>query len=139
MPSRTTPETPPTNTVRLSGDVIARGRSHRRLINRLAVRDIGRHKVRSLLIVLLIALPVAIMSGLGVLLQADGSISGNQLGANYGDADMIITALSDWNGHCSQQEPTVAQCDDGAKPNARQRAQQQAALASSCPVTNCTP
>jgi len=129
MPSRTTPETPPTNTVRLSGDVIARGRSHRRLINRLAVRDIGRHKVRSLLIVLLIALPVAIMSGLGVLLQADGSISGNQLGANYGDADMIITALSDWNGHCSQQEPTVAQCDDGAKPNARQRAQQQAALA----------
>lgn len=77
MSARTTPEMP-TSAVRLSGDAIARGRPHRRLINRLAVRDIGRHKLRSLLIVMLIALPVAIMSGLGVLLRSDGSISGSQ-------------------------------------------------------------
>ena len=93
MSARTTPETP-TSTVRLSGDAIARGRPHRHLINRLAVRDIGRHKLRSLLIVVLIALPVAIMSGLGVLLRSDGSVSGSQALNKYGDADMVISPIS---------------------------------------------
>ena len=124
----TTPETP-TSTVRLSGDAIARGWPHRHLINRLAVRDIGRHKLRSLLIVVLIALPVAIMSGLGVLLRSDGSVSGSQVLNNYGDADMVISPISNWDGHCSQQGPTNTYCDDGAEPDAHQRAQQQTALA----------
>lgn len=124
----TTPETP-ASTVRLSGDAIARGWPHRHLINRLAVRDIGRHKLRSLLIVVLIALPVAIMSGLGVLLRSDGSVSGSQVLNNYGDADMVISPISNWDGHCSQQGPTNTYCDDGAEPDAHQRAQQQTALA----------
>lgn len=128
MSARTTPEMP-TSAVRLSGDAIARGRPHRRLINRLAVRDIGRHKLRSLLIVMLIALPVAIMSGLGVLLRSDGSVSGSQALNNYGDADMVISPISNWDGHCSQQGPTNTYCDDGAEPDAHQRAQQQTALA----------
>lgn len=128
MSARTTPEMP-TSAVRLSGDAIARGRPHRRLINRLAVRDIGRHKLRSLLIVMLIALPVAVMSGLGVLLRSDGSVSGSQALNNYGDADMVISPISNWDGHCSQQGPTNTYCDDGAEPDAHQRAQQQTALA----------
>ena len=100
-PNRATPDSSSTSRVRLSGEAIARGRPHRRVINRLAVRDIGRHKMRSLLIVMLIALPVAVMSGLGVLLRSDGSISANQVLTNYGDADMIISPMSNWDGHCS--------------------------------------
>ncbi|MSS44890.1 FtsX-like permease family protein [Cutibacterium sp. WCA-380-WT-3A] len=123
------PENSSTSTVRLSGDAIARGRPHRRLINRLAVRDVGRHKMRSLLIVMLIALPVAIMSGLGVLLRSDGSISADQSVSNYGDADMVISPMSNWDGHCFQQAPSDAYCAGSAEPDARQRTQQQEALA----------
>ena len=127
-PNRATPDSSSTSRVRLSGEAIARGRPHRRVINRLAVRDIGRHKMRSLLIVMLIALPVAVMSGLGVLLRSDGSISANQVLTNYGDADMIISPMSNWDGHCSQQGLTNAYCADSAEPDAHQRALQQEAL-----------
>ncbi|MCQ8210498.1 ABC transporter permease, partial [Cutibacterium acnes subsp. acnes] len=67
--------------------------------------------------------------GLGVLLRSDGSVSGSQALNNYGDADMVISPISNWDGHCSQQGPTNPYCDHGAEPDVRQRTQQQTALA----------
>ncbi|WCC80154.1 FtsX-like permease family protein [Cutibacterium equinum] len=115
-------------TVRLSGDGVAHGRSHRRLITRLAARDILKHKARSLLIVLLIALPVAIMSGLGTILDAGGFIPDGQLVSKYGDADMLIRPMEDWDGHCSQHALDFASCSLDSSPNAELRARQKQAM-----------
>ena len=94
MGSGNTPDSPYGGAiVRLSGEAVAHGRSHRRLITRLAARDIRRHKARSLLIVLLIALPVAIMSGLGTILDADGTTTDSETVSKYGDADMRIMPI----------------------------------------------
>lgn len=115
-------------TVRLSGEVVARGRSHRRLITRLAVRDIRKHKARSLLIVLLIALPVAIMSGLGTIFEADGTTTEGQAVSKYGDADMLIMPIEDWDGHCSQYGPDSAHCGVQGSPTPELHARQRQAM-----------
>ncbi|KXA68237.1 efflux ABC transporter, permease protein [Cutibacterium avidum] len=129
MGSGNTPDSPYGGAVvRLSGEAVARGRSHRRLITRLAARDIRRHKARSLLIVLLIALPVAIMSGLGTILDADGTTTDSETVSKYGDADMLIMPIEDWDGHCSQDSPDFAYCDIQGSPTPELRARQRQAM-----------
>ncbi|BCQ01790.1 ABC transporter permease [Cutibacterium avidum] len=129
MGSGNTPDSPYGGAVvRLSGEVVARGRSHRRLITRLAVRDIRKHKARSLLIVLLIALPVAIMSGLGTIFEADGTTTEGQAVSKYGDADMLIMPIEDWDGHCSQDGPDSAHCGVQGSPTPELHARQRQAM-----------
>lgn len=99
--------------VQLSGESVPRGGGHRRLITRLALRDIVRHKARSLLVVLLVALPVALVSGVGTAdWQANQGVEANLL-VQFGDADFIVEPLGSWDGSCRQVSLSKPSCESG--------------------------
>ncbi|WP_130866386.1 FtsX-like permease family protein [Acidipropionibacterium timonense] len=117
--------------VRFVGDAVPRGSTHRRLLTRLALRDISRHKARAVLVVLLVALPVALVSALGVFMTMDGAAQRDQITDRLGDADFIIRPIDNWNGHCHQDDLSDATCsgNDFAPTSTALAAKQEAALA----------
>ncbi len=112
-------------------------RSHAsgRLITRLARRDIARHRARAVLVVLLIALPVAMVSGLCTIWSSDQASIGSasQTEQAFGDADVIVGPIDSWDGKCHQEEhlaSTACKETDSKETSAADLKRQQRALAS---------
>lgn len=112
------------------GAAQGRGRASRRLVVRLARRDIARHRARAVLVMVLVALPVAMICGLAVIWNLTGSTVDDYVEQQFGDADVIVAPLSDWDGHCRQISLGDGSCADGSKKlSAADAARQKATLA----------
>lgn len=106
------------------------GRASWRLITRLARRDIARHKARAVLVMLLIALPVAMIGGLAVVWNLAGGSIDDYVEQQFGNADLAVAPLGDWDGHCHQDNLGDAACTAGSKETPTgDAARQTAALA----------
>lgn len=123
------PHAQPTGTPPVGGG----GRASIRLIIRLARRDIARHRARAALVILLIALPVAMTSGLCTIWSSDQASTGVAASTEqtFGDADIVVGPINSWDGRCTQDEhlASLACKDDvGTKetPAADLKRQQQA-------------
>lgn len=62
----------------------------------------------------LIALPVAMMSGLGVLERHTVDTPQDNVQRTFGDADLIIGPMAGWSGHCRQDGLAEMSCGSGA-------------------------
>ena len=94
-------------------------RRHRRearlnLLSRLAWRDMTQHRYRSMVIVMLIALPVIFVTAMGTALEAQYLTPNNQIRDILGDADFIVERIDNWDGHCRQDGLSRRSCGDSA-------------------------
>ncbi|MCI1749082.1 MAG: FtsX-like permease family protein [Acidipropionibacterium sp.] len=109
-----------------------KGHASVRLITRLARRDIARHRARAVLVILLIALPVAMVSGLCTIWSSDQASIGSAAATEqtFGDADVVVGPIDSWDGKCHQEEhlASTACKEAGTKetPAADLKRQQQA-------------
>ena len=94
-------------------------RRHRRearlnLLSRLAWRDMTQHRYRSMVIVMLIALPVIFVTAMGTALEAQYLTPNDQIRDILGDADFIVERIDNWDGHCRQDGLSRRSCGDSA-------------------------
>lgn len=114
------PSSPDAARVRLSGESVARGASHRRLITRLASRDIRSHRLRSLLIVCLVGLPVVLVTAIGVLLPSLQTTDDATVQDAFGDAAIVVEPLDQWDGSCHQDTLEQTYCSSGSSASPTQ-------------------
>ncbi|WP_028702364.1 FtsX-like permease family protein [Acidipropionibacterium jensenii] len=74
----------------------------------------ARHKARAALIAVLIALPVAMLCGLGVLQRYEVPGPQDHALSAFGDADLIIEAMAGWSGRCTQESLADTACGAGS-------------------------
>ncbi|MDN6440389.1 MAG: hypothetical protein L0K27_13075, partial [Corynebacterium nuruki] len=74
----------------------------------------ARHKARAALIAVLIALPVAMLCGLGVLQRYEVPGPQDHALSAFGDADLIIEPMAGWSGRCTQESLADTACGAGS-------------------------
>lgn len=84
------------------------------LLSRLAWRDMTQHRYRSMVIVMLIALPVIFVTAMGTALEAQYLTPNDQIRDILGDADFIVERIDNWDGHCRQDGLSRRSCGDSA-------------------------
>ena len=84
------------------------------LLSRLAWRDMTQHRYRSMVIVMLIALPLIFVTAMGTALEAQYLTPNDQIRDILGDADFIVERIDNWDGHCRQDGLSRRSCGDSA-------------------------
>ena len=73
-----------------------------------------QHRYRSMVIVMLIALPVIFVTAMGTALEAQYLTPNDQIRDILGDADFIVERIDNWDGHCRQDGLSRRSCGDSA-------------------------